>query len=532
MKSIFAIAESANYEKHVLFNYPLTNEFFEYLSQKYLKERKSNPSENDINSINSSKDFSDFELYLKLFTLDNHVNQNFIFDIIIDKDRFISFPIWFSKNEYNKREIIEKEKEKENLEHRININNLKKSINKTEDKYILLNMFNIVFVFSNDKPMNVNRELFKSVYSNLESLSKLLQFEEYNKHYLGFETWRIIKIKKRFFMQKKESINYKEFLERFPKNNNFFKYIKGIYEGIEKSEISNVIISNIELNYYIGMYTNQISSNKVKPYHCIIINNRKKLDNFFQSMKDINPKILIIIDKIFQMKTLEEISLEKNIELNFILFFVNQLVSWNLAKLIFKFNNYSMFQISESIPEINSNYKLQELKIGFNTIIDLLNKFSTSESTTTLNEIFQTTNSIDIDEFKRCLRYFVENNFLVQTSIIIISKLKMKQELNYKESMINKFNSMLNNEINNNKVNKKINSINNDNKGIIYFENFLELVKDKSMEDFIILANIKNLISSRLYINEISYYTGYKIKDILNVVNKYEAVFDLVVVPL
>ena len=83
------------------------------------------------------------------------------------------------------------------------------------------------------------------------------------------------------------------------------------------------------------MYTNQINSFKIKPYHCIIINNRRKLDDFFQSMKDINPKILIIIDKIYQMKTLEEISLEKNIELNFVLFFVNQLVSWNLAKIIF-----------------------------------------------------------------------------------------------------------------------------------------------------------------------------------------------------
>ena len=121
------------------------------------------------------------------------------------------------------------------------------------------------------------------------------------------------------------------------------------------------------------MYTNQINSNKIKPYHCIIINNRKKLENFFQSTKDINPKILIIVDKIFQMKTLEEISLEKNIELNFVLFFVNQLVSWNLAKIIFKFNNYSTFQIGESIPDGISKLKFQELSIGFNTIINLLN---------------------------------------------------------------------------------------------------------------------------------------------------------------
>ena len=521
MKSIFVIAESVNYEKLALFNYPLTSEFYDNLSKKYVK---SNIIRNDDNS---SEDISDLELYLRLFTLDNHVNQNFIFDIIIDKDRFISFPIWFSKNEYNKRMIIEKESE-ENI---INSKKVKNPINKTLDRYILLNMFNIVFIFSNEEPMNINRELFKSVYSNLESLLKLLLFEEYNKHYLGVETLRIIKFFNKFFSQKKEGISYKNFIEKFPQNNNLYKFIKDIYEGIEKNEISNVTFSNIELNYYIGMYTNQINSNKIKPYHCIIINNRKKLENFFQSTKDINPKILIIVDKIFQMKTLEEISLEKNIELNFVLFFVNQLVSWNLAKIIFKFNNYSTFQIGESIPDGISKLKFQELSIGFNTIINLLNKFTTSESTTTLNEIFQKTHFIDIEEFKKCIIYLVENQYLVQTSIIIISKLKMKNELNYQKSMSNKFSRLMNNKnefnLEEEKGEDKI-----ENKGNIFFEDFLKLVKNKSIEDFFILANIKDLINKQLFINEISYYSGYKIKDILNVINKYDAIFDLVVVPL
>lgn len=521
MKSIFVIAESVNYEKHALFNYPLTDEFYEYLSKKYIK------SNNIRNDDNLSEDISDLELYLKLFTLDNHVNQNFIFDIIIDKDRFISFPIWLSKNEYNKRMLIEKENE-ENI---INSKNAKSPVNKTLDRYILLNMFNIVFIFSNEEPMNINRELFKSVYSNLESLSKLLLFEEYNKHYLGIEALRIIKFFNKFFTIKKEGISFKNFVEKFPQNNNLYKYIKDIYEGIEKNEISNVTMSNIELNYYIGMYTNQINSNKIKPYHCIIINNRKKLEYFFQSMKDINPKILIIIDNILQMKTLEEISLEKNIELNFLLFFVNQLVSWNLAKIIFKFNNYSTFQISESIPDGICKSKFQELRIGFNTIINLLNKFTTSESTTTLNEIFQKTNFIDIDEFKKCIIYFVENQYLVQTSIIIISKLKMKNEQNFRMSMFNKFSELTKNKnkfsLDEEKGEDKI-----ENNGNIYFEDFLKLVKKKSVADFFILANIKELINQQLFINEISYYSGYKIKDILNVINKYEAIFDLVVVPL
>jgi hypothetical protein len=342
----------------------------------------------------------------------------------------------------------------------------------------------------------------------------------------------IIKNIKKYFTQKKEIINYQQFKELFQQDNNFYTYIKNIYEGIQKNEISNVKISNIELNYYIGMYTNQINSFKIKPYHCIIINNRRKLDDFFQSMKDINPKILIIIDKIYQMKTLEEISLEKNIELNFVLFFVNQLVSWNLAKIIFKFNNYSTFQISDTIPDGILQFELLEEKIEFKTIINLLNKFSISGSKTTLNEIFQATHSIEIEEFKRCIIYFVENQYLVQTSIIIISKLKIKNGFNYQELMLQKFSKLIpnNNEL---IISDELNIENNNNEiREIYYEDFLKLVKNKSMKDFHILANIKNLIDKHLYINEISYYTGYKIKDILDVVNKYDDIFDLVVVPL
>ena len=160
-----------------------------------------------------------------------------------------------------------------------------------------------------------------------------------------------------------------------------------------------------------------------------------------------------------------------------------------------------------------------------------MNKFTTSESTTTLNEIFQKTNFIDIEEFKKCIIYLVENQYLVQTSIIIISKLKMKNELNYQKSMSNKFSSLMNNKnefnLEEEKGEDKI-----ENKGNIFFEDFLKLVKNKSIEDFFILANIKDLINKQLFINEISYYSGYKIKDILNVINKYDAIFDLVVVPL
>ena len=44
-----------------------------------------------------------------------------------------------------------------------------------------------------------------------------------------------------------------------------------------------------------------------------------------------------------------------------------------------------------------------------------------------------------------------------------------------------------------------------ENKGNIFFEDFLKLVKNKSIEDFFILANIKDLINKQLFINDISY---------------------------
>ena len=525
MKKIFVLAESLNYEKHFLFEYPLTEDFYNYLHKIYFKESKSTKTNSikNNNNNNSENNFSLLEMYLKSFTLDNHINQDFIFDIIIDNDRFISFPLWFSKNEYNKRKNREEE---EYLKSKINSG-------KNDDRYILLNMFNIVFVFSNDEPMNVKQELFKSVYSNLESLSKLLLFEEYNKHYLGIETLRILKKFQIFFTNKRSSITYNNFREKFPVNLSIYKYIKSIYEGIIKSEISYVSICNIELNYYISMYTNQLNDFQLKPYHSIIIINRRKLKNFLKSVIDLNPVLYIIIGRIFEMKTLQEISLEDNIELNFVMFFTNQLVSWNLAKIIFKFNNYSTFQISDYIPEGISVRKNEGI-IGYTQAISILNKFTTSEATTTLNEIYQTHfKSTDNETFQRNIRFLVEKQYLVQTSIIINSKLKIKNEKQFKIEMMNKFCDLISHKtlfedsVNNDKINE-----NKNDDEFYYYEDFLKDVKKKSNEDFIILSIIKDLINKKLYINEISYYTGIKIKNILNVVKKYDYVFDLMVVPL
>jgi hypothetical protein len=386
--------------------------------------------------------------------------------------------------------------------------------------------------------MNIKQELFKSVYSNLESLSKLLLFEEYNKHYLGIETLRIIKKFQIFFTNKRTNINFDNFKSKFPVNNNIYKYVANIFEGIKKSEIFEVTVCNIKLNYYISMYTNRLNGFQMKPYHSIVIINKSKLKRFFHSLGDLNPNIDKIISKLSEMKTLEEVSLESDIELNFVMFFANQLVSWNLGNIIFKFNNYSTFQISDYIPE-GINLRKHEGIIGFNQAISILNKFTISESTTTLNEIYQIYfKSIDNEVFKRCIIYLVERQYLIQTSIIIFSKLKIKTKNNYKKVMINKFCNLTSHKdiYEEERINKDKNINGNENKEKeeenYYYEDFLKEVKEKSNQDFFVLSVIKELIAKKLYIEEISYYTGFKIKEILNVIKKYEPIFDLVVVPL
>ena len=533
MKSIFVIAESINYEKHFLFEYPLTEEFYNYLHKKYFKESKSNKN---IRNKNDEKNISYIELYLKSFTLDNHINQDFIFDIIINEERFISFPLWFSKNEYNKRKKIEEEY----LINKVNLGGKEfKKETKNEDRYLLLNMFNIVYVFSSNEPMNVKQELFKSVYSNLESLSKILLYQEYNRHYLGIETLRILKNFQIFFTDKKTNITYNNFRKKFPVNNYIYKYIKTMFDGIKRSEIFHVTIYNIELNYYISMYTNQLNGFQIKPYHCIIIMNKNKLKSFINSVVDLNPNIEKISNLLLEMKTLEEISLETDIELNFVMFFANQLVSWNLANIIYKFNNYSTFQISDNFPDDNIFNIFTHISgiIGFNQALSILNSFTTSESTTTLNEIYQNYfKSNDNNTFHRNIKFLVEKQYLIQTSIIIHSKLKIRDEFNYNKYMINQIcNSTSNEDLTKDEKNNKNEEKKNgegDEDNNYYYEDFLKDIKSKSNEDFFILTIIKDFIRQKLYINEISYHTGIKIKEILDTVKKYEYIFDLVVVPL
>ena len=166
-----------------------------------------------------------------------------------------------------------------------------------------------------------------------------------------------------------------------------------------------------------------------------------------------------------------------------------------------------------------------------NQAISILNSFTTSESTTTVNEIYQTYfKSSDNDNFQKSIKYLVQKQYLVQTSIIIRPKIEIKNKHDYKKVMFNRFCNLISHETIYKEEEKNEGDEEEDEN--YYYEDFLRDIKNKSKEDFFILSLIKNYIYDKLYINEISYYTGIKIKDILNTVKKYEYIFDLVVVPL
>ena len=523
LKKIFFVAETSLEGKLYLFDYPLSKSCFDYLQNLYRKKI----NKNFQNSTSPEGFAPEQEILFQIFIFKRDENRNnFIFEIMIEDEHYISFPIWIEQNKYYK---FRKNKDEGCNERRADI--------------MKLEMFNIVFVFNKEETMKNAKELIKSIYMNLESFSKSLLFEEYNKNYLLTGIYNIIKFYRDFFkndkLEKNDNVNkekieniFNKFVADFSKNHYIYRYIEKIYKNIKNNEITRLNINNMELIYYMHINLNSSQKYKIKPYHCLLKINEKQLISL-SKLPDINPQLRLFISKINPYKTIQEITLENNIELNFALFFANQLISWNLAKKIFPFHNNSTFQINDNIPlEISSHNTEMSLKI----VIEMLNHFTLSESSTNLDEIYRKYyKTIDNEKFTKNIVDLVKKQYLIQTSFVIFSKLPFKNEYDFKKGIINDFLNCISSkkifekDSEDNICMKKNNEINEDK---YYYEDFLKDIKNKSNKDFILLSNIKGMIFKRLYVDEISYYSRIHIKDILETIRKYEPVFDLAVVPL
>ena len=153
---------------------------------------------------------------------------------------------------------------------------------------------------------------------------------------------------------------------------------------------------------------------------------------------------------------------------------------------------------------------------------------------------------MDKGKFLNMLIYLLQNNFLILTSIIIDSILPFKFEYFFEKFIFDSLSNFQNKKnsnmifedvnINEKQVNgnkKTINLYNyKRNNDIVYYEDILLEIKQKSIDDYYLLNNITSLIQKKMYIEEISYYSNYKINEILQTIEKYPELFNIIIVPI
>ncbi len=136
-------------------------------------------------------------------------------------------------------------------------------------------------------------------------------------------------------------------------------------------------------------------NNDIKPYHTLILTNKKNIHDWIHKNYDINPLLQIFVKFCTPFKTLAELSLDHKIPLEFIISIAKQLHAWNLGKIIKKIHNYSHFSINE---DYSYNKKLEgEFEGKFElSLYETINIFSCSDY---IDKIF-TEKFIDVTNYK------------------------------------------------------------------------------------------------------------------------------------
>jgi hypothetical protein len=496
MKKIFFIYETLNYEKHYLFEYPITKDLYSYLRYRYNELKKS-----FINKSNDNDRFVEKKNLLHTFLINHKHQKPFSLDLIIDNLHYISYPTKINQQYYYKEKI-------------------------NKNNYNKIYLFNLVFVLDKNETLKKNSNLINNLYLNLQCFSKYLQFEEYTKNYLNNQIKDILKNYDKLFREKNSN---EEKLYLYIKNNNLFKNIENIFKSIEKKTVTNFEINNKTFNFFFDI---KFKDNLIKPYHSIILI-KKKYEEIL--LNNSNPNLLIFLNNCKPDKTIQEICLEKNIDLNLILIFVNNLINWNCAIKIFKIQNNSIFITNHNNINYDLNKNIEKEKKD--KIFKIMEKLTLIEPYFYFEDFYKThfSDSIYNEEFLEYIIFILENEFIVMVSQILISKLKFKYEYKYENMIIQNFNEISNNLIalgDNNNENK--NEIENKeiNENEIYYENFLKEIEKIDKEEYKILYNIMPFVQKKMFIDEICYFTGYKMNTILEKAKKYNYIFNILVLPI
>ena len=209
---------------------------------------------------------------------------------------------------------------------------------------------------------------------------------------------------------------------------------------------------------------------------------------------------------------------------------MNNLINWKCAKKIFKIQNTSIFAINHNIQNFDLNKNVEKEKKE--KIFKIIETLSSIEPNIFLEDLHKNYFSdINNENFLEYIIFLLENEFIIMISQIIISKLKFKYEYDYEKMIIKNFNNISNNLIDNLNINDN-NNKDKINENEFYFEDFLEEIKKNENNDYVILFDIMPFIQKKMFIDEIVYFTGYKINEILDIVKKYNYIFSILFFPL
>lgn len=501
----------------------------------------------------------------EIFSHKNKLSSHYIFDIMIDSSRYISYPIWINQTKYlnyksnikNTTQVIDPDVEEYNSEEELMSNVVK------------LKMFNLVLQFKNKNiPLVSNSKNLNIIYKVLESFSQYLLFEEYRNEFLGKEILSLFKtlelhrdsadymedisgqISKIYNESRREanaiysnekSGNFKSEKDK-DRGSNLIKSLAKFLEDLKSFRLFKVSINN---RYDFKAPTKLINLlSDVESHQTLVIYKKKGLDEWLMHNYDINPMIQTFLNSVSPFKNFVEISLENKIPIEFIKLLAKQIHCLNLGKILKKFNNSTILTVNPDM-KIKKDVENDFFKNYNLNLYEALNNFSNLRG---LNKIFKKSfNQITSEKFINLVNYLTANEYLIQCNMYILPRLKLKRKYNYESILLNnsqlffshvdKLHVLLNDlDVENGSIytqNKNkdascaVTTIIGDKE--VYFEDALGLIKIQNPEDCEILKNIFFLLSPEFDFDEICYLTGYKDDLAYKTIKKYKFLFNFII---
>lgn len=542
---------------------------------------------NNINKLNRNDMFSN-EILTEVFLVEG--KQKHILDLTVGNFRYIGFPYDLDNKQYfTAKMVISNEDEEE----------VYKNTTEKKKKIIKLKSFTILLVYYSHL---IDYSKIDQIYNSIEAFSKhiyiyiyysYLPFNNISATYLAIEEYRTIFLGHEI-MNVLSNINQNEDLEsgsessylnkqnrlkQLYESNMLIKNLKQYFEDMKNwPNIQRIFINNI-LEFKFPLRIINIENPYIEKFHSLIIFKRKNIQQIIQQQQDLNQIFLFLLENSNSLKSLFDLSLEFNLDLNYLNYLANQIEYWGLGKVIKKVNNYSILYTNPDFKFIqNKIEKKFEDKFGISIYFatqNFLNKMSI------FMQFKKNFSFLPPNKFLNMVNFLLENQCIVQCNVYYLLRSKFKGLIN--DSLKKVVNSSSTQVINSNiptnvdddpeimlmnksqiafKKNDKYHDIINEfdnysnllnkfkvddksfmkqllhKKKLSKYEKKMKLIKDKfpgfiqqmTSSEIDILNNIRFFLTGDFSLDEVVYYSGYK-EDVINsFFAKYDYLFNIIVI--